>query len=66
MLGLIDAEAIGGPEDGAIVRCEHRAYTIFRRFLPETCTWEDSMYALEVTEQGRFRLKFIHSSAVSA
>ena len=64
MLGLIDAEAWGGPEDGATVRCEYRPFTIFRRFNPAVMSWEDSTYALEVTEKGAFRLKHIATVAV--
>lgn len=65
-LGLIDAQAWGGPEDGAWVRCENRPKTVFRKFLPQSCTWEDHIYALEVTEKGEFRLRYICSEHVSA
>ena len=65
-LGLIDAQAWGGPECGAWVRCENRPKTVFRVFHPATCTWEDSIYALEVTEDGHFRLRYLCSERVKA
>jgi hypothetical protein len=64
VLSIIEAECINGPEDGAVVRAERRPYTKFMRFIPATTSWEESTYALEVTEKGQFRLLHVHTHAV--
>lgn len=62
---MITAEVWGGPEDGTLIRTDCRPFTIFTRLVPDTWTFEESTYALEVLEDGRFRWKHIATSEVA-
>ena len=62
---IIEAETFGGPEDGVIIRSPRRPYTVFQRMIPGTLAFEESLYALEVLEDGRFRWRHLSTHPVA-